>query len=101
VEVSTLSTIIPSSDSAPEGGPYESAAEARRDVAHILQATRESRDYDVQQALAQRLVDALVSAGVERGGYDRRVIGWIARWEPEVVQTVASWIERAASGGAR
>lgn len=42
------------------------------------------------------LLDACTVADVALGDYDRRVIEWLAGWEPTVVQVVADLIRRAA-----
>ncbi len=46
---------------------------------------------------AQILADAL--AGIELGGWDRRVLGWLAGWDSSTVLTIASWIVRARAAG--
>jgi hypothetical protein len=40
-----------------------------------------------------------VLAGVELGGWDRRVADWLAWMDTETVLTVASWIARAREAG--
>ncbi len=42
------------------------------------------------------LSEALAEAGVLLGAYDRRVMAWLAGWEPQTVAVVASWVTRAA-----
>ena len=44
-----------------------------------------------------RLRAAVATAGVELGAYDDRVLVWLAGWEPEVAEVVASLIERASA----
>jgi hypothetical protein len=41
------------------------------------------------------LTDALKTAGVELGAYDRLILNWLAMWEGSTVLTVASWVTRA------
>ena len=41
------------------------------------------------------LTAACETAGVELGAYDRRVLTWLARWEPEMCAVVAGLILRA------
>jgi hypothetical protein len=49
------------------------------------------------------LVAACYAAGVELGAYDRRILAWLAGWEPQTCAVVAGLITRAAAGrdGAR
>lgn len=44
------------------------------------------------------LLDAL--SGVELGAYDRRIVEWLASYEPSTVAVICSWIERARVHGA-
>lgn len=39
--------------------------------------------------------------GIEVGGYDRRIMAWLARYEPSMVAVVAGWINRARATGLR
>ena len=41
------------------------------------------------------LTEALAAAGVELGGYDERIVSWLAGYEPQMVAVIASWITRA------
>jgi hypothetical protein len=50
----------------------------------------------MQRLSTQRLTDACEAAGVELGEYDRRVVAWMARFEPQSCQAVAEIIRRAA-----
>ena len=38
-------------------------------------------------------------AGIELGGWDRRIAGWLAGWDAATVLTVVSWIARARDAG--
>lgn len=38
---------------------------------------------------------AEVLSGVELGGYDRRMLEWMAGWDAATVLTIASWVVRA------
>jgi hypothetical protein len=42
------------------------------------------------------LCEALSVAGVELGAYDRRIVEWLAGWEPSAVVVVCGFISRAA-----
>ena len=44
------------------------------------------------------LSDALRAAGVQLGAVDRRVLVWLAGWEPATVAVVGSWLRRASGG---
>ncbi len=46
-----------------------------------------------RELLAQAL------AGVELGAYDRRILDWLAGWEPCTVRTLASLLRRARAAG--
>jgi hypothetical protein len=47
------------------------------------------------------LTTACQDAGVELGAYDRRILGWLAGYEPATCQVIAGLIRRAhAAGGA-
>lgn len=56
------------------------------------QEPRGFRPTDEQHAI---LLDALHTAGVELGAYDRRIVAWLAHWEWGTVAVIASWIKRA------
>ena len=38
-------------------------------------------------------------AGIELGGYDRRIAAWMAGWDTSTLVTVVSWIVRARAAG--
>jgi hypothetical protein len=38
-------------------------------------------------------------AGIELGGYDRRIVAWMADWDTSTLLTVVSWIVRARAAG--
>ncbi|MEV0149061.1 MULTISPECIES: hypothetical protein [unclassified Nonomuraea] len=40
--------------------------------------------------------DALLQAleGIQLGTHDRRIVSWLAGWEPSTVATVCSWLHR-------
>jgi hypothetical protein len=47
------------------------------------------------------LIAACYAAGVELGAYDRRLLAWLAGWEPQTCAVVAGLITRAAAGRGR
>jgi hypothetical protein len=81
-------------------GPFETrdqvralgAVRAAYDAAHV--STRRG----VLGEHGRRMVeDACTAAGVGLGGYDGRVISWLAGWEPEICAVVAGLVARAAA----
>jgi hypothetical protein len=73
-------------------GPYETCRQAFDDIRSIGRS---------DEALQLRLVEACQDVGVRLGVYDRRILAWLAGWEPETVQVVTGLIRRAAQGGRR
>lgn len=49
--------------------------------------------YEARNELA--LLEACAAAGVHLGAYDRRVLAWLAGWEPQTVAAIAGIILRA------
>ncbi len=47
----------------------------------------------------EMLISACVAASVELGAYDRRILLWLAGWEPETCVVVAGVITRAHEAG--
>jgi hypothetical protein len=82
-------------------GPFESEQEARDLPA--VQAVYEAFRADpgtgkmAPHNLAM-LQDAAATAGVQLGAYDRRILAWLAGFEPQTCAVVAALITRA--GGA-
>jgi hypothetical protein len=80
-------------------GPYETERQARAVVAHIYDAAHASSRRGV---LAEEnyllLFRACEAAGIELGSpasYDRRILAWLAGFEPETCAVVAGLIARA------
>lgn len=83
-------------------GPYETGTEALADIRHVYEVAQRSGDRDLAgKILAGLQTVTLHEAGVTTGAYDRKIIGWLAGWQPEVVQVVLSWVERAHIAGRR
>jgi hypothetical protein len=80
-------------------GPYETKGEAAAEplVRDTYLVARAGGDMDAENE--RRLVGACQDAGVRLGAYDRRVLAWLAGWEPELVQVVVGLLSRAAHGG--
>jgi hypothetical protein len=88
---------------------YETDAQAREAAGMLVDHVRIAMDGELGQPAigiaarrvkAAHLAGALKAAGVELGEYDDAIVGWLAGWEPETVQTVVRWIESAAAGAA-
>jgi hypothetical protein len=47
------------------------------------------------------LLDALNAAGVQLGAYDRRIVDWLANYEPATCAVIAGLITRAAELAAK
>lgn len=45
------------------------------------------------------ITGACEAAGVELGAYDRRIIGWLGNWEPQICAVIAGLITRAHAAG--
>ena len=83
-------------------GPFETEREARELPA--VQAVYEAFDADpgagkMRPHTRQMLEAACAAASVELGAYDRRVLAWLAGWEPQVCAVVAGLIGRAHDAG--
>jgi hypothetical protein len=53
----------------------------------------------IHRTVFAALTDALRAAGVELGTYDRRIVAWLAGWEPSAVQVLIGLITRAHAAG--
>ncbi|MGH3218955.1 MAG: hypothetical protein ACRDPY_09655 [Streptosporangiaceae bacterium] len=84
-------------------GPFETERQARELPA--VRAVYEAFDADpgagkMAPHSLRLLEDACASAGVTLGAYDRRILAWLAGWEPAACAVVAGLISRAREGGA-
>jgi hypothetical protein len=80
-------------------GPYDTDSDAMRDAAHVHQAYRVDYERGMMGQINEGLLlGALREAGVQLGEFDRRIVGWLADWEPYVVQVIVGWVERAHAG---
>jgi hypothetical protein len=90
-------------------GPYATEAQALaaplpRAVAGLHDAGRvRSGDPDrtVHTTKLAALTGACEAAGVELGDFDRRIVGWLAGYEPATVQVLIGLIGRAHTAGQR
>jgi hypothetical protein len=81
-------------------GPYQTDTQARQrpEVRAIYDAAHEITRRGVLAEGNHRLLEqACTTARVELGAYDRRILAWLAGWEPEVCAVVAGLISRAAT----
>jgi hypothetical protein len=74
-------------------GPYE--AEPRAETRAVYDQIRTAPVGGMIKANETRLLAACERAGVQLGAYDRRVLHWLADWEPETVEVIAAIIDRA------
>jgi hypothetical protein len=81
-------------------GPYETSDQAAGAVRDVYEAMRLGVRGTMGRANLDRLTSACATAGVELGAYDRRIVEWLAGWEPETVAVIAGLILRA-NGGVR
>ena len=87
----------------PACGPFESEAEARElpAVRAVYTAFRALTGPAVVGGMnapnRTMLEDACSAAGVQLGAFDRRILTWLAGYEPETCAVVAGLIARAAA----
>ena len=79
-------------------GPYETEREAR-EAARQAAGSDSPRVYVSSRANRAMLTGAVDSAGVQLGAWDKRIVDWLAGWEPETVAVVAGLITRAHEAG--
>jgi hypothetical protein len=80
-------------------GPYQTEAQARERpaVRAIYDAVHADRRRGVMAEGSHRLLEqACTTANVELGAYDRRILAWLAGWEPQTCAVIAGLITRAA-----
>jgi hypothetical protein len=79
-------------------GPYQTEAQARQrpEVRAIYDAVQADRRRGVMAEGSHRLLEeACTAASVELGAYDRRILAWLAGWEPQTCAVIAGLITRA------
>jgi hypothetical protein len=76
----------------------EHEALALPQVRAIYEANRDG-PATLAEGNAALLTEAMVSAGVRFGAYDSRILAWLATWDPQVVASIAGWVERAYEAG--
>ncbi|WP_141581314.1 hypothetical protein [Actinomadura sp. WMMA1423] len=75
-------------------GPYETDQQAADTVSHVYAHARTAPGTMGRLSLDQ-LTAACEAAGVELGAYDRRILEWLAGWEPETCAVITGIILRA------
>jgi len=83
-------------------GPFETEEDARTHpaVRAIYEASASSSRRGVMDEGNRRLLEeACSAAGVELGHYDRRILLWLASYEPQMCAVVAAMITRAHQAG--
>jgi len=81
-------------------GPYETEAQARAAAARVYAAAHASTRRGVMTEQNHRLLcEAIGATGTELGGYDHRIVQWMAGWEPQVCAVIAGIITRAHAAG--
>ena len=81
-------------------GPYETEQQARADAAYAYGLPLFSvRRGALAEANLARLTDACERAGIVRGAFDSRILGWLANYEPETCAAIAGLISRARGDG--
>jgi hypothetical protein len=75
-------------------GPYETERDAQ-DAAHRWPVGGTANE----NPNLTMLLDALLGTDVALGAYDRRIVEWLAQWEPATCAVVAGLITRAHAAG--
>lgn len=78
-------------------GPYENDQQAAATVSEAYAAGPLAPAGTLGRFNRDRLTAACAAAGVQLGEYDRRILGWLSGWEPEVVAVVVGLVLRAAA----
>lgn len=78
-------------------GPYETEDQAVADVRDVYELIRTGpKPGAMREANELRLLAACRDRHVKLGAHDRRIVHWLAGYEPETVQVVVGWLRRAA-----
>jgi hypothetical protein len=77
-------------------GPFE----AEREASAASLWAQQGREQGMTQAAANLAGLAAALSGVELGSYDKRIIEWLAGWEPSTVAVICGLISRARALGA-
>lgn len=77
-------------------GPYETAQQAADTISEAYGLSYGLPTGTMGQVSRDRIIAACDAAGVELGAYDRRIVNWLAGWEPETCAAIAGLILRAS-----
>jgi len=85
------------------GGPYETERQAAAEIRRAYDALRSAAGGpppagEVTRLNAELLTRACADAGVTLGAYDRRIVQWLAGYEPATCGVIAGLIARANGG---
>jgi hypothetical protein len=81
---------------APAGGPFATERQAREAAQLYAALSADPAAYISADANRQLLLDSCNAAGVQLGDYDRRILDWLAGYEPATCAVIAGLITRAA-----
>jgi hypothetical protein len=81
-------------------GPFETESEAHQAAVQYTGQPDATVTGQLAEANQAMLLDAIHTAGVQPGDYDRRIIGWLAEQPSATCAVVASLIARASEPGA-
>jgi hypothetical protein len=82
-------------------GPYDTREQATADVKSLRDTVTNAPAW-IQSRVPARYLAAIITARAGRlGEYDTAVVEHLAAESPEVLQVIASWIERAHEAGRR
>jgi hypothetical protein len=76
-------------------GPYATERQATADTGDVRQAG--DRPGGISGANYERLIAACERSGVTLGAFDRRILVWLAGWEPETCQMIIGLLSRTQS----
>lgn len=77
-------------------GPFETERDAQQAAVQYTGQPDPTVTGQLAEANRAMLLEAINSAGLRLGEYDRRIIGWLAEQPPATCAVVASLIARAA-----
>jgi hypothetical protein len=82
-------------------GPFETERQARDAAtsAAVAADVAVGRPGSIAEANRAMLLDAVNAAGVQLGDYDRRILDWLAGYEPATCAVIAGLVARAAEPG--
>jgi hypothetical protein len=83
-------------------GPYDTERDTYPETRPLHEAARTSEDFASLTTLNRaRLLATCDKHGVKLGAFDRRILAWLANYEPETCQVITDIIRRAYTAGTR